>query len=69
MMNDRAHDDAMAAVFREDPAYAIDLLNSILEDGAQGELQIALRQMTRAFDDAPALSSESGARPRRDGLQ
>ena len=37
-MKDRAHDDAMAEVFRKDPAYAVELLNSILEDGDQGEL-------------------------------
>ena len=48
-MKDRAHDDAMADAFRKDPTYAIELLNSILEDGEQGELLIALRQMTKAF--------------------
>ena len=31
-MKDRAHDDAMADVFRKDPAYVAELLNSILED-------------------------------------
>ena len=39
----------MAEVFRKDPDYAVKLLNSILEDGDQGELLIALRQMTKAF--------------------
>ena len=39
----------MAEMFRDDPAYAIELLNSILEDGEQSELLITLRQMTRAF--------------------
>lgn len=48
-MKDRSHDEAMAEVFRNDPGYAADLLNSILEDGEQGELLIALRQMTEAF--------------------
>lgn len=48
-MKDRAHDDAMADVFRKDQAYAVELLNSILEDGDQGELLIALRQMAQAF--------------------
>lgn len=50
-MKDRAHDDAMAEAFREDPAYAVDLLNSILEDGDQGELLIALRQMNATPSD------------------
>lgn len=48
-MKDRAHDDAMAEVFRKDPADAADLLNRILEDDSQGELLVALRQMTKAF--------------------
>jgi probable addiction module antidote protein len=48
-MKDRTHDEAMAEVLRDDPAYAIQLLNSILEDGDQSELLITLRQMTKAF--------------------
>jgi probable addiction module antidote protein len=48
-MRDRTHDEAMAEVFRDDPDYAVQLLNSILEDGDQGELLITLRQMTKAF--------------------
>ena len=47
-MRDRAYDEAMAELFQQDPAYALELLNSILEDGEQGELLIALRQMTKA---------------------
>ena len=48
-MRDRAHDEAMAEMFRDDPGYAVQLLNSILEDGDQRELLITLRQMTKAF--------------------
>jgi probable addiction module antidote protein len=48
-MKDKPHDDAMAEVFCKDPAYAAELLNSILADGDNGELLIALRQMTKAF--------------------
>jgi DNA-binding phage protein len=39
----------MAELFQEDPAYALELLNSILEDEDQGELLIVLRQMAKAF--------------------
>lgn len=42
----------MAELLREDPAYAVDLLNSILEDGDHADLLIALHQMTKAFDIA-----------------
>jgi probable addiction module antidote protein len=48
-MKDRAHDEAMAEMFRDDPGYAVQLLNSILEDGDQSELLMTLRQMTKAF--------------------
>ncbi|MCU2432343.1 XRE family transcriptional regulator [Enterobacter kobei] len=64
-MRARPHDDAMAEAFRKDPAYAVELLHSILEDGDQGELLIALRQITKAagretltpFDPAEWLTS------------
>jgi probable addiction module antidote protein len=49
MKRDRNHDEAMAELFKKNPAYAVELLNGILEDGEQGELLIALRQMTKAF--------------------
>ena len=58
-MRDRAHDDAMADVFRKDPAYAVELLNSILEDGEQGELLIALRQMTKAFGGVAKVAEQA----------
>jgi len=36
-MKDRNHDEAMAELFKEDPEYAVEFLNSILEDGEQAE--------------------------------
>ena len=47
-MKDRTHDEAMAEMLRDDPS-AVQLLNSILEDGDQSELLITLRQMAKAF--------------------
>ncbi len=58
-MRDRAHDDAMAEVFRKDPAYAVELLNNILEDGEQGEMLIALRQMTKAFGGVAKVAEQA----------
>ena len=55
-MKDRAHDDAMAEMLRDDPALAVELLNSILADGDQGEWLIALRQMTKAFGGVPKVA-------------
>lgn len=47
-MRDKAHDMAMAELFKDDPAYALQYLNSILEDGDQAELLIALHQLRRS---------------------
>lgn len=62
-MKDRTHDDAMAEMYREDPAYAVQLLNGILEDGDQSELLIALRQMTKAFGGMQAVAEQAHLNP------
>ena len=49
MMRGRPHDEVVAELFRDDPQLALDLLNDILADGDQGDLLIALRQMSKAF--------------------
>lgn len=45
-MKSRPHDDAMAELYRNDPALAIDVVNDILKDGDLAELLIVLRQLT-----------------------
>ena len=62
-MKDRAHDEAMAEVYREDPAYALQLLNSILEDGDQSELLMALRQIAKAFGGVQAVAEQAHLNP------
>jgi probable addiction module antidote protein len=62
-MRDRQHDDAMADLYQEDRAYARQLLNSILEDGDQGELLIALRQMTKAFGGMRHVAEKAKLNP------
>ena len=56
-MKDRNHDEAMAELFKEDPAYAVEVVNSFLDDGDQDDLQIAFRQMDKAglFDRTGVL--------------
>ena len=49
----------MAETFRQDPDYAVALINSILEDGDQGELLIALRQITKAFGGVPKVPKQA----------
>ena len=62
-MKDRKHDEAMAGMYREDPAYALQLLNSILEDGDQGELLMALRQMATAFGGMQTVAEQAHLNP------
>jgi probable addiction module antidote protein len=62
-MKDRSHDDAMAELFREDPAFATVYLNSVLEDGEQADLLVALRQMTKAFGGMPAVAERAQLNP------
>jgi hypothetical protein len=56
-MKDRCHDEAMAEMFKEAPDFAVEMVNSILDDGDQDDLQIAFRQMDKAglFDRAGVL--------------
>ena len=58
-MKARTHDDAMAELYRKDPSLAIELLNSILEDGEQGELMIAIRQLSKAFGGVRNIAKEA----------
>jgi len=55
-MRDRSHDDAMADLFRDDPALAAATLDAILAEGDQGELMTTLRQMAQAFGGVPAIA-------------
>ncbi len=62
-MKDRSHDDAMAELFRDDPETAAATLDAILADGDQGELLVALRQMTRGFGGVPAVARAAELNP------
>ena len=56
-MKQKTHDDAMAEVYQKDPAYALELLNSVLADGDQAELLVVLRQLAKAFGGVQAINS------------
>jgi len=58
-VTDRTRDEAMAEVFQKDPAYAIELLNSILEDGAIDEAMVVLRQMSKAFGGVGKIAEKA----------
>lgn len=58
-MKDRAHDDAIGELFREDTDFAMHYLNEILEKGDQADLLIALRQMAKAFGGVPMIAKKA----------
>jgi probable addiction module antidote protein len=62
-MRDRAHDEAMAEVFREDPAFATQLLNDVLEEGEQADLLVALRQVVQAFGGVSIIAEKAHLNP------
>ena len=64
-MKDRAHDDAMAEMYREDPEFARQVINSILadENGDQGELLIVLRHMAKAFGGMQTIAEQANLNP------
>ena len=62
-MRDRYHDDAMATLFQDEPGMAIDYLNSLIEDGDQADLLIALRQMTKAYGGVTAIAEKANLNP------
>jgi len=49
--------------FQQDPEYALELLNSVLEDGDSGELLITLRQFTKAFGGVQAVAQKADLNP------
>ncbi len=62
-MKNRHHDEAMAQLYRQDPALALEVINSILDDGDQAELLIVLRQLTQAFGGVAAVAEQAQLNP------
>lgn len=62
-MKSRAHDDAMGNLYRNDPAFALEIINGILEDGDQSELLTVLRQMATSFGGVQAVAEQARLNP------
>ena len=62
-MKSRPNDEAMAELYRDDPALALDVINGILEDGDQAELLIVLRQMAQAFGGVQLVAEQAHLNP------
>jgi len=55
----RRHDEATIESFRKDPTFAAEYLNTVLEEGDQEELLLALRYMAKAFGGVSKLAEEA----------
>ena len=62
-MKSRPHDDAMADLYRDDPALALEVINAILEDGDQRELLTVLRQVAQASGGVQAVAEQAHLNP------
>ncbi|AVO50950.1 addiction module antidote protein [Melaminivora suipulveris] len=63
MQKDRSHDDAMAELFAQDPAFATAYLNDVLTEGEPADLMVALRQLAQARGGVPALADKAHLNP------
>ena len=55
----RSHEEATIESLRRDPSFAAVYLNSVLEDGDEKELMVALRRVADAFGGVPVLANKS----------
>src|SRR3546814_6089932 len=62
-MKSRPNDDAMADLYRDDPALALEVINAILEDGDQGELLTVPRQVAQASGGVQAVAEQAHLNP------
>ncbi|RTL41275.1 MAG: putative addiction module antidote protein [Burkholderiales bacterium] len=62
-MKDRPHDEGMAELFKDDPAFAADYLSQLLADGEAADLLVALRQMALARGGIRSLAEDAQLNP------
>lgn len=62
-MKDRSHDDAMAELFAQDPVFAADYLNDLLQDGDCADLMVALRQIAQARGGISMVADKAHLNP------
>jgi probable addiction module antidote protein len=53
------HEETARKSFRNDPAFAAEYVNAVIEDGDEAELLLALRRMTEAFSGVPQVAKEA----------
>jgi probable addiction module antidote protein len=59
MARSRSHEEATVASLSDDPNFAAEYLNAVLQDGDQEEVLTALRRMADAFGGVGALAGRA----------
>lgn len=59
----RSHAEASAEMFRRDPAFAAEYLDSLLEAGDQTDLMLALRHLADAFGGVTQIAEKAHLNP------
>ena len=54
-----SHDEAVTKKLRDDPEFAAEYLNQVLEDGEERELLVALRRIAEAFGGVSELAKRT----------
>ena len=55
----RTHEVATVEMFRDDPDLAAEYLNSVLEDGDETDLMLALRSISKAFGGVQEVARQA----------
>lgn len=55
----RTHDEATVEMFRRDPELAAEYLNSVLADGDETDLMLALRSLSKAFGGVQEIARQT----------
>lgn len=55
----RTHDEATGEMFRADPDLAAEYLNSVLIDGDETDLMLALRSLSKAFGGVQEVARQA----------
>lgn len=55
----RSHEEATIEMFRNDPELAAEYLNSVLFDGDEADLMLALRSLSKAFGGVQEIARQA----------
>jgi probable addiction module antidote protein len=55
----RTHEEATINMFRNDPALAAEYLSSVLEDGDEVDLMLALRSLSKAYGGVQEVARQA----------